>query len=499
MPTSNSYTTLPLYFRLEAADTVLIVGGGEIAWAKSRSILATAARLRIVASEIDAEFAHFIDETNRQEPGRIEVRTKNYDKSDTNEVRFVIAATDDRPLNSIVCADGRSSGAIVNAVDDPDLCDCFFPAIVRRGPAQIAIGTHGISPMFARHLKYRIESVLPQGLDGLGDLFARWRERLREALPNPQKRRRFIERLIDGPIAQLAISGKQDAADRLTEAALNTPDGPATGALYLIGAGPGHPDLITVRAAQLLGRADVVLYDRLVSPQILERYARKDAEMIQVGKFRGGGVPQEQINTLIRDNLKKKRVVARIKGGDPGIFARLADELAVVRECDAPFEIVPGVTAALGCAAHAGIPLTERGVASSLRLITLFQNEFEDAPIWASLEPRPDETLVFYMSGSFAGRVAQALVRRGYTQSTPLLLIEQGTTPNQRILPSTIGEFATAATERKFVSPSLLIVGDVTRWHQAQVDEESAEPELAYFATPTQVEADEDLAPLKEA
>lgn len=496
---ANPYTTLPLYFRLLQTDLVVIVGGGEIAWAKARSILTTAARLRVVSPKFSSEFRSYLADPN-QTAGRIEIVERGFEPSDVSGARFVIAATDDPQINVQVCASARAAGAVVNAVDAPELCDCFFPAIVRRGPAQIAIGTHGIAPMLARHLKYRIEHALPQGIEKLGELFVRWRERLREALPNPQRRRRFIERVLDGPIGQLAIGGDAAAADRLTEAAINTPDTPPCGALYLIGAGPGHPDLVTVRAAQLLGRADVVLYDRLVSPQILERYARKDAEMIQVGKFRGGGVPQEAINNLIRTNLQKKRVVARIKGGDPGIFARLADELGIVRELGVPFEIVPGVTAALGCAAHAGIPLTERGVASSLRLITLFQNEFEEAPLWASLEQRPDETLVFYMSGSFVQRLAQALLRRGYDAGTPLLLIEQGTTPDQRILPSTIGEFAAGPIERKFVSPSLLIVGEVTRWHTALLADADADEESGLTPQPEACSVQPAYpAPLREA
>ncbi len=463
---SGSYSTLPLFFRLTSSDTVLIVGGGEVAWAKARTIITTEARLRIVAPEFSEEFKKFLLDINlKSGTDRIAVIEQPYEPLHIDGVRFAIAATDDRNLNLLVRADAHRTGALVNVVDDPELCDCFFPAIVRRGSAQIAIGTHGIAPMLARNIKYRIENVLPHGIEKLGEYFIRWKDRFRSALPNPQRRRPFLDAILSGPISQLAIDGKPDAADSLTELALQTKNPAPVGALYIVGAGPGHPDLITVRAASLLGKADVILYDRLVSQQILDRYARKDGTLIQVGKFRGGGCTQDEINSLIRRHLTAKRIVVRLKGGDPGIFARLAEELSVAEELNVPVEIVPGVTAALGCAAHAGIPLTERSVASSLRLITLFQNDFEEAPIWASLDPQPEETLVFYMTGTFAVRVAEELLRRGYSPQTLVLLVEQGTTPNQRTYHMTLADFVRDHRDHRFASPSLLIVGDVTRWH----------------------------------
>jgi len=398
-------------------------------------------------------------------------------------VALAIAATNDEAVNHAVYADAQARGIAVNVVDQPALCDVIFPAMVRRGPIQIAISTAGVSPVVARMIKQRIERMLPWILSALTDYIRDRRDRVKSTLDTIQEKRLFWQQIVEGPVAEEVLEGNLKRADALFNAHLQAEaENRHHAALYLVGAGPGHPDLITVKAARVLGLADVVLYDRLVAPELLERYARREAEKICVGKSRDHHlVTQEAIDGLIEEHLSRGHIVVRLKGGDPGIFAHGAEEIAIAKKLGAPYQIIPGVSAANGCAAYAGIPLTERAGAQSLRFLTLYTETLHDSAFWQSLSFAQHETLVFYMTTKHRAVLCEKLIAAGLSPATPIIAIEQGTTPYQRESQATLEDFATLYVDHAFSSPTLIIVGDVVRWRQDQQWREQAAEHFSFF------------------
>jgi uroporphyrin-III C-methyltransferase/precorrin-2 dehydrogenase/sirohydrochlorin ferrochelatase len=280
-----------------------------------------------------------------------------------------------------------------------------------------------------------------------------------------QARRLFWDEVIEGPIAQEVLEGNDAKADVLLSEALTERQAASRAAFYLIGAGPGHPDLMTVRGAQLLGLADVILYDRLVPPDALTRYARKEALKIPVGKSAGDhSRTQDEIGELIAQHLCANKIVVRLKGGDPGIYAHATEELEIARQLDVPYQIVPGITAAAGCAAAAGIPLTERDGANSVRFLTAYERNLHDERFWQSLALSPKDTLVFYMTTRQSSFLCRKLLEEGFSPLTPMVVIEQGTTPCHAEYEATLGTFTERYGDRTFITPALLIIGDVVRW-----------------------------------
>lgn len=448
----------PLFLKLEGA-TAVIIGGGPVASGKAESLLGFGVQLRVVAPEILPELRDLLAEKGS------ELIEAPYSAENLAGAAIVIAATDDRNLNARIHADAKARGLLVNVVDTPALCDFIFPAVVTRGGIQVAISTAGVSPSLARFLKRRIEQALPWNLDQLAAWIGQKRKVLSASLKHIQSRRLLWDEVLEGPVAQEVLEGNYAKADALFAQSLAEQETAPRAALYLIGAGPGHPDLITVRAAQLLAQADVVLYDRLIPFDALARYARKEALKISVGKSAGDhGKTQEQINLLIEEHLRANKIVVRLKGGDPGIYGHAAEELEIARRLDVPYQIVPGITAATGCAAFAGIPLTEREGASGVRFLTLYDETLYDEQFWQSLALATGETLVFYMSTRRAGLLCEKLVATGFRPQTPLLVIEQGTTPAHAEREATLETFAEKYKDFSFVTPALLIVGDVVRW-----------------------------------
>lgn len=470
----------PLFLRLAGDRRILIIGGGAVAQAKADALRPYADTLEVVAEQFTPATEAFLKAEG------IAYRVATYNAELLNGVGLVIAATNKQDINRRIHADARARGVLVNVVDDPQYCDVIFPAIVRRGPLQIAISSSGLSPVLSRLVKQQIERVIPWQFEKLIEFTREKRTKVKSALNTLQKRRLLWHNVLEGNVAEEVLEGNADRAERLFDEALEEAQSiRSEAALYLIGAGPGNPDLLTVKAIRLISRADVVLYDRLIAPEILDMYARKEAEKVCVGKTKDYHLKsQESIDEMIARHLKAGKIVARIKGGDPSIYAHGAEEIAVARELDVPYQIVPGITAATGCAAAAGIPLTERGGAQSVRFLTLYKESLTDAEFWQSLKHSHNETLVFYMATHHRATLCEKLLEAGFKAATPVLAVEQGTTPQHREYEATLGSFGKKYANHTFQSPTLLIVGDVVRWRKEHSWKEAPKGESKAFFPP---------------
>src|SRR5690606_35624361 len=336
---------LPLFHKLQGR-VVLVVGGGEVALRKARLLSEAGAQLRVVAPQIRSELNELAGEGG--------VFQRGYETADLQGVALVIAATDDEPLNARISAEAQALGIPVNVVDAPALCSVIFPAIVDRSPLIVAVTSGGDAPVLARLIRAKIETWIPATYGQLAGLAKKFRQRVKQLFPDVQQRRVFWEDVFQGQIAESVFAGKLGEGERLLEEKIAGAAPLALGEVYLVGAGPGDPDLLTFRALRLRQQADVVLYDRLVAPAILE-LCRRDAERIYVGKRRSEQtVPQEQINQLLVDLARQGKRVLRLNGGDPFIFGRGGEEIEQLAAEGIPFQVVPGITAASGCAAYAG-------------------------------------------------------------------------------------------------------------------------------------------------
>ena len=450
---------LPIAWRLRD-QLALVVGGGEIALRKARLLARAGARLRVVAPEIESELRQLVAEQGG------ECLLQRYQTAHLDGVALAIGATDDNEVNRQLHADAVSRQLPVNVVDNPPLCTFIFPAIVDRDPLLISISSGGASPVLARWARSRIETLLPAGLGKLAELMGRFRKPLAEKLPQVGARRLFWESLLDGPLMERVLAGQHAEAEALLAQAVEAADREALsrGEVYLVGAGPGDPDLMTFRALRLLQKADVVLYDRLVGPGILE-LARRDAELVYVGKARSQHVvPQQEINQLLVQYAREGKKVCRLKGGDPFIFGRGGEELDSVVEAGIDFQVVPGVTAAAGCAAYAGIPLTHRDHAQSVRFVTGHRKDNSVDLPWGSLIT-PAETLVFYMGLVSLEDICRNLIAQGMAANMPAAVISRGTMTDQQVIIGTIGNLPEKVAGRDVAAPSLVIIGSVVTLH----------------------------------
>ncbi|QIJ01023.1 uroporphyrinogen-III C-methyltransferase [Stutzerimonas balearica] len=446
---------LPLFHDLKGR-LVLVVGGGEVALRKARLLADAGACLRVVAPSIDQSLVALVAESGG------ESRARNYTADDLHGCVLAIAATDSEPTNAQVSADARTIGIPVNVVDAPELCSVIFPAIVDRSPLMIAVSSGGDAPVLARLMRARIETWIPAAYGQLAGLARRYRARVKARFANVQQRRIFWEEVFQGPIAEQALSGRQAQAERLLEEKLAGAREQLLGEVYLVGAGPGDPDLLTFRALRLMQQADVVLYDRLVAPAILE-LCRRDADRIYVGKQRANhALPQEQINQQLVALAKQGKRVLRLKGGDPFIFGRGGEEIEELAANGVPFQVVPGITAASGCAAYAGIPLTHRDHAQSVRFVTGHLKDGSCDLPWAELAA-PAQTLVFYMGLVGLPVICEQLIAHGRAASTPAALVQQGTTRNQRVFAATLADLPGRVATEQVQPPTLLIVGEVVQ------------------------------------
>lgn len=449
---------LPLFHNLKQR-WVLVIGGGEIALRKSRLLSEAGARLKVVAPEIEDQLQALVAENNG------ECIQRGYHPDDLDGVVLVIAATDDDSLNAQVSADAQARNLPVNAVDAPDLCTVIFPAIVDRSPLMIAISSGSHAPVLARLTRARIETLFPHTYGTLAQLAKRFRGKVKAAFPGINQRRVFWENVFQGDIAERVFAGQEAEAETLLAERLEQQAGQDyQGEVYLVGAGPGDPDLLTFRALRLMQQADVVLYDRLVAPAIID-LCRRDAERIYVGKRRAEhAVPQDQINNLLVKLAKEGKRVLRLKGGDPFIFGRGGEEIEELSAHGVSFQVVPGITAANGCSAYAGIPLTHRDHALSVRFVTgHLKDGTTDLP-WRDLVA-PGQTLVFYMGLVGLPEICQGLISHGRSPDTPIALIQQGTTSNQKVLIGTLSSMPELVANTPVEPPTLLIVGEVVQLH----------------------------------
>jgi uroporphyrin-III C-methyltransferase/precorrin-2 dehydrogenase/sirohydrochlorin ferrochelatase len=453
---------LPVFLDLRGRVT-LVVGGGAVALRKAQLLLVAQARVRLVAPQLCAELAVYRD------AGRIEHLAGSFEPAHCDGAAFAVAATDDVAVNRAVAAAGAARGVWVNVVDDAEASSCVMPAIVDRSPVMVAIGSGGQSPTLTRRLRAQLEALLPGRLGELARLAGRARERVHGAVPDLSQRRRLWERVLSSPAAHAVLAGAPGAASALErELTAAAAAGALRGEVYLIGAGPGDPDLLTLRALQLLQQADVVLYDRLVSEAVLER-VRRDAERVFVGKESGRHrVTQERIHALLLEYAGRGLRVARLKGGDPFIFGRGGEEMAVLARAGISVTVVPGITAALGAAASAGLSLTHRGVSQAVCFVTAM-GEGAEGLDWRALAA-PLTTVVFYMGVSQLPRIVERLLAHGAPAGRPAAVIERATLPGQRVLAGTLTDIAARAGAAAISAPALLVVGDVVTHRQVTTE-----------------------------
>jgi uroporphyrin-III C-methyltransferase/precorrin-2 dehydrogenase/sirohydrochlorin ferrochelatase len=448
---------LPLFFDLHG-QSVLLVGGGGIALRKARLLSRAGATIHAVAPRIDANLLALLDDSG----GNSEMRS--FVTQDLEGKRLVVAATDDGALNARISGLCQQRNLPVNVVDQPSLCSVIFPAIVDRDPITIAVSSGGGAPILTRSLRAMLESLVPASYGRLASFAARYRDSVKQRVTDPVQRRRFWEQVLHGPIAEMVLASREDRADELFEQALNNPQQATRGEVYLVGGGPGDPDLLTFKAHRLMQQADIVLYDRLVAPTIVDM-CRADAERIYVGKRRDQhALPQEEINTLLLRYASQGMRVLRLKGGDPFVFGRGGEEIEQLAEHGIPFQVVPGITAASGCACYAGIPLTHRDYAQSVRFVTGHLQDGSTDLNWHELV-NPTETVVFYMGLVGLPVICRSLIAHGRASTTPIALIQQGTTERQRVITGTLDTIVDLVAEREVRAPTLLIVGEVVKLH----------------------------------
>jgi uroporphyrin-III C-methyltransferase/precorrin-2 dehydrogenase/sirohydrochlorin ferrochelatase len=458
----------PVFFDLKA-QKVLIVGGGEVALRKVTLLERTGADMRLVAPEIRPELMA------RAAAGKLKLAMREFVPDDLQGVRMVIVATSHRAVNRWIAKLSDARGIPVNVVDDREASRFIVPAIIDRDPVLVAISTGGTSPVLARRLRERLEGLVPKNIGALALWLRALRKTARRRLRDVDTRRRFFEAVVDGAAARRFEAGDLQGAQRIAQTLLAAASsGPrALGQVTLVGAGPGDPELLTLKALRALQDADIILHDRLVSDAVLD-LARRDATRISVGKAAGGiGSTQAQINQLLIEHAAAGKRVVRLKGGDPFIFGRGGEELEALAQAQINFSVVPGVTAAAGCAAYAGIPLTHRDYAHSVTFVTGHADKDGKEPDWRALA-QPGMTAVFYMGLARLDHIVAKLIEHGAPADLPAGLIAQGTLPEQRVVTATLATLAAAAKQSKLQSPALLVVGEVVALHSS----------LAWFNSP---------------
>jgi len=457
---------LPIFLSVKQQFCV-VVGGGEIATRKVALLLRAGARVCVVAPDLCPNLARFRDE------GRIEHLARAYEDGDLEEASLAFAATDDEQVNHRVAAAGRAHRVPVNVVDNPEDGSFIMPSIIDRSPVVAAVSTGGASPVLARLLRSRLESMIPAGYGRLAELAGRFRERVKQTFADPADRRKFWDCVLQSGVAERVFSGHMHEAEILLEQELGSGRlQPGMGEVYLVGGGPGDPDLLTFRALRLMQQADVVVYDRLVAKAVLDM-TRSDAERIYVGKERDNhAMRQEEINQLLADLAKQGKRVVRLKGGDPFIFGRGGEEIDTLASQGVPFQVVPGITAASGCASYAGIPLTHRDYAQSVTFVTGHLKDNTMNLNWNQLA-QPNQTVVFYMGLKGLPVISRELQAHGMPADTPAALVQQGTTQQQRVYTASIASLPELVEREQPKPPTLIIVGAVVElqarlsWYEA--------------------------------
>ena len=439
----------------------LVVGAGAVALRKIRLQVKAGAKITVIAPSICKPIADEFE-------GQLTFIKRKFKDSDIHGYRLITAATDDMVVNKRVSKLAHASNIPVNVVDQPELCSFITPSIIDRSPVVIAISTGGGAPVLARMLRAKLEALIPASYGKLAKSMQQHRAKLAQLVDSERERKRFWERVVSGPIAELFFSGRDKEANRELENALsllNKNTEPACeGEVWLIGAGPGDPDLLTFRALRLMQEADVVLYDRLVSPEVLN-LVRRDAERIYVGKQRANHeVAQPKINELLVSLAREGNKVVRLKGGDPFIFGRGGEELESLSQAGIRFQIVPGISAANGCASYAGIPLTHRDHAQSCLFVTGHLKNGSIDLNWAQLT-QPHQTVVVYMGLVGLAHLCKKLIQHSMSPHMPIALVEQGTTRAQRVFTGTLQTLPDTVAAESVTAPTLIIIGTVVTLH----------------------------------
>ncbi len=457
---------LPIFLNVRERS-VLVVGGGEVAARKISLLIKAQARIQVVAPELCPALQAL------QQKGSIGHEARDYAEADLDDCNLVFAATSDSAVNRTISEQAKARNLPVNVVDQPELCSFIMPSIIDRSPVVAAVSTGGASPVLARLIRTRLEALIPAAYGRLAELARRFREEVKAKITNPTDRRIFWEKVLRGGVAERVFSGHMEEADAAMQKALaDAEPGSPMGEVYLVGGGPGDPDLLTFRALRLMQQADVVVYDRLVAQALLDM-TRRDAERIYVGKERDHhAMRQEEINQLLADLAKQGKRVVRLKGGDPFIFGRGGEEIDTLAAQGVPFQVVPAITAASGCAAYSGIPLTHRDYAQSVTFVT---GHLKDGTInlnWEQLA-HPSQTVVFYMGLRGLPVICEQLMAHGVSPDMPIALIQQGTTEKQRVFSGTLGNIQEIVQREQPKPPTLIIVGEVVNlrdklnWYQA--------------------------------
>ena len=449
----------PLFVKLKE-QPCLVVGAGEIAARKIELLSRAGAKITVVAEQIGKTVRAM------EQAGVVTLREKTFEPTDLAGFALVVSATNHHETNRLVAQTATVQKIPVNVVDNPQLCSFIFPAIVDRSPLIAAVSSGGAAPVLTRLLRAKIETLIPSSYGRLALLSEKFRHRVKQHIKQPADRRIFWEKTFQGAIAELVFSGKDAEAERQLRESLDEQQYTANrGEVYLIGAGPGDPDLLTFKALRLMQQADVVLYDRLVAPAIVD-LARRDSEKIYVGKQRSDhSLPQEEINDLLANLANQGKRVARLKGGDPFIFGRGGEEIETLMEQGIQFQVVPGITAASGCACYSGIPLTHRDHAQSCTFVTGHLKDNSINLNWKQLA-QPNQTVVIYMGLVGLPLICQSLIEHGAPRDLPAALVQQGTTVHQRVLTGTLTTLPGIAANEEIVPPTLIIIGTVVQLHE---------------------------------
>nr|WP_218955102.1 MULTISPECIES: siroheme synthase CysG [unclassified Acinetobacter] len=460
----------PISLKLQQ-QPCLIVGGGRIAYRKAVLLAKAGAQLTVCSPEIEDDLLTLVNKTQGQYLNSVYHESVYQENAIAlRQFRLVIAATNDKAVNQAVFEACEAENVLVNSVDDPPHCRFMVPAIIDRSPLVISVASNGTSPVLSRQIRTQLESSIPHGMGKLAEFSGQWRAAVKAKIVNPDERRIFWEDLYASPLKEQVFNDNFTEANRLIEQALLEWKQPK-GEVYLVGAGPGDPELLTLKALRLMQQADVVIYDRLVSQPIMD-LCRRDAEKIYVGKARSNhAVPQEGINALLVKYASEGKRVCRLKGGDPFIFGRGGEEIQELFAAGVAFQVVPGITAASGCSAYAGIPLTHRDYAQSVRFLTGHLKEGSPELPWNELVYQ-NQTLVLYMGLVGLEKICEKLIAHGQRPDMPVALVSKGTTPEQKVVVGTLADIASKVSEYQIQAPTLTIIGDVVslreqlQWHE---------------------------------
>lgn len=448
----------PVFLDLKDRQCI-VIGGGSVASRKIKNLINSDAKITLISPQISDDLKQLSDSN------RIIFLQREYQSTDVVRAFLVVAATDNAEVNAKIAKDSDKANIMVNVADNPELCSFIFPSILDRSPVTIAVSTGGASPVLARQLRMKLETMIPSACGRLASITEEYREKVKQHFPQQEQRKTFWENALKGTFAELVYAG-QDASARLLldDLLVKAYDNNPVGEVYLVGAGPGDPDLLTFKAVRLMQQADVMVYDRLVSKPILDM-ANKRAERLYVGKEKDNhAVPQDKINDLLVELAKQGKRVLRLKGGDPFIFGRGGEEIETLAENKIPFQVVPAITAASGCSAYAGIPLTHRDYAQS---VTFATGHLKDGSInlnWKQLTQK-NHTIVFYMGLTGISVISEQLQAHGMSGDMPAALIEQGTTRNQRVHIGTVGTLPQLVKDSGVRAPTLTIIGEVVQLH----------------------------------